>query len=106
MFPALSSPHDGLSSAVCVVELLVPVRQEGVALAHRFTDQRRVFRTKQPGLAAGGVQVGVGPEEGLVRPSLVPTHQQLGARRLEETTNVSCETDGVSVSVGSGLFRG
>jgi len=99
MFPALCSPHDGLSCAVCVVELLVPVGQQGVALAYRFTDQSRVFRTKQPGLSAGGVQVCVGPEERLVRSSLVPTHQQLGARRLEETTNVSCETDGVSTSV-------
>lgn len=86
---APSSPHDGLPGAVSVVELQVPVGQQGVALAHGFTDQRRVFWTEQPGLAAGGVQVGVGPEEGLVRSCLVPTHQQLRVRGLEETTNVS-----------------
>lgn len=86
-------PHDGLSGVVSGIELLVPVGQEGVALAHSFTDQGCVFWAKQPGLAAGCVQVGVGPEEWLVRPRLVPTHQQLGARRLEETSNVSYETD-------------
>lgn len=89
----LPSPHDGLSGAVCGVELLVPVGQEGVALAHCIADQRRVFWAKQPGLAAGCVQVGVGPEERLVGSSLVPTHQQLSARSLEEATDVSCETD-------------
>lgn len=88
---------------MCVVELLVPVGQEGVPLANSFTDQRCVFWAKQPGLTAGGVQVGVGPEERLVRPRLVPTHQQLSARSLEETTDVSYETDGVSAR--SGLFR-
>lgn len=90
----MSSPHDGLSSVFCVVELLVPVGHEGVALAHRFTDQRRVLWTKQPGLAAGRVQVGVGPEEWLVCPRLVPAHEQLRARRLEEAAHISCETDG------------
>lgn len=97
VFPAQCSPHDGLSSLVCVVEQLVPVGQEGVALAHHLTNQCCVFWAKQPGLAAGCVQVGVGSEERLVRPGLVPTHQQLSARRLEETTNVSYETDEVSV---------
>lgn len=91
-FPAQPSPHDGLSGLVCVVELLVPVRQEGVALAHRLTDQCCVFRSKQPRLTARCVQVGVGPKEWLVCPSLVPTHQQLSAWRLEEATNVSYET--------------
>lgn len=97
VFPVQSSPHDGLSSLVCLVELLVPVGQEGVALAHRFTDQRCVFRTEQPGLAAGCVQVSVGPEERLVSARLVPTHKQLSAGRLEESTDISCETDEVSV---------
>lgn len=85
------SPHDRLSSAVCLVELLVPVRQESVALAHCITDQRHVFWTKQPGLTARSIQVGVCPKERLIGSSLVPTHQQLRARGLEEATNISCE---------------
>lgn len=80
---------------VGVVEQLVPVRQEGVALANGLTDQSRVFRAEQPGLTAGRVQVGVGPEERLVSPRLVPAHQQLGAGRLKESTDVGYETDGM-----------
>ncbi len=100
MFPAPFSPHDWLSSLVCMVEQLVPVRQEGIALAYSLTDQCSVFWTKQPGLAARRVQVGVGPEERLVRSCLIPTHQQLSAWRLEKTTNVSCETDRQVVESG------
>ena len=94
----MSSPHDGLSGAVGVVELLVPVRQERVALAHSFTDQSCVLWPKQPGLTARRVQVGMGPEKWLVSPGLVPTHQQISARRLEETSDVSCETGGGNCS--------
>lgn len=86
-------PHDGLSGLVGVVELLVPVGQQGVALAHRLADQGRVLGAEEPGLSAGGVQVGVRPEERLVRPRLVPAHQQLGARGLEEAADVSCGTE-------------
>lgn len=90
-----------------MVELLVPVGQEDVALAHHLTDQRCVDWTMQPGLAARCVHVGVGPEEWHVSPGLVPTHQQLSAWSVEETANVSYETDGVGfcVSVRSGLLR-
>lgn len=94
----LCSPHDRLSSAVGLVELLVPVGQEGVALTNCFTNQCCVFWTKQPGLTTGCVQVGMSPEEWLVRPRLVPTHQQLSARGLEETTNISYEMEEVNVS--------
>lgn len=94
----MSSPHDGLSGAVCMIEQLVPVGQECVALTHCCTDQGGVFWTKQPGLAAGSVQVGVGPEERLVRPCLVPTHQQLAARSLEEASDIGYETDEEDVS--------
>lgn len=91
--PPSSSPHDGLPGAVRVVEHLVPVGQERVALTHHFADQSRVFWTEQPRLATGGVQVGVGPEERLVSPRLVPAHQQLGARGLEETADIGYETE-------------
>lgn len=94
MFPALFSPHDRLSSAVCVVELLVPVWQQCVALAHSFTDQRCVIGTKEPRLTARSIKVGVGPKEWLISSSLVPTHKQLSAWRLEEATNISYETEG------------
>ena len=94
----MSSPHDRVSSLFCVVELLVPVGQEGVALAHRFPDQRCVLWTKQPGLTARCVKVGMGSEERLVRPCLVPTNQQLRVWGLEETAYVSCETEEQSVS--------
>lgn len=92
--PRPDSPHDGLSGAVSLIELLVPVGQKSVALANRVTDQRHVLRTKQPGLAARGVQVGVSPEEWLIGSGLVPAHQQLRARGLEEATNISCEDGG------------
>lgn len=78
---------------MCAVEQLVPVGQEGVALAHGFTDQCSVFWTKQPGLAAGRVQMGMGSIEWLVSTRLVPTHKQFSAGRLEEATDVSCETE-------------
>lgn len=93
------SPHDGLPSRVRVVELLVPEGQKGIALTDNLTDNGGVFCTVQPGLAARRVHVGVGPEERHVTPSLVPTHQQLGTRSVEETTDVSCETYRVSYSV-------
>lgn len=91
---SLSSPHDGLSGTIRLVEQLVPVGQERVALTHSFADQSCVFWTKQPRLTARGVQVSVGPEERLVSPCLVPAHQQLGARSLEETTDIGYETEG------------
>ena len=71
-----------------VVEQLVPVGQQGVALTHRLPDQRRVLGPKQPGLPPGRVQVGVGTEERLVRPRLVPANQQLRAGRLKEPAHV------------------
>lgn len=74
---------------VGVVEQLVPVRQEGVTLADSLPDQSSVLWAKQPGLPAWGVQMGMGPEERLVRPRLVPTHQELSTGRLEETTHIS-----------------
>lgn len=81
--------HDGLARVVGVVEQLVPVGQEGVTLADSLPDQSSVFWAKQPGLPAWGVQMGMGPEEGLVSPCLVPTHQELSTGRLEETTHIS-----------------
>lgn len=82
-----------------MVELLVPEGQKGVALTDNVTDNGGVFCTVQPGLTARRVHVGVGPEERHVTPSLVPTHQQLGARSVEETTDVSCKTYSFSVCV-------
>lgn len=76
-----------------VVELLVPEGQEDVALAYDVTDQLCVVRAVQPGLAAGRVHVGVGSEEGHERTSLVPTHQQLSARSVEEAANVSYDRE-------------
>lgn len=73
-----------------VVELLVPEGQEDVALSYNVTDQFSIFNTVQPGLAAGCVHVGMGSEEGHERTSLVPTHQQVRARSVEEATNISC----------------
>lgn len=72
-----------------MVELLVPEGQEDVALSYDVTDQFGVVCTVQPGLAAGRVHVGVGSEERHERTSLVPTHQQLGARSVEEAANIS-----------------
>lgn len=74
-----------------MVEHLVPEGQEGVALTHNVTDQGRVFGAVQPGLAARCVHVGMGPEERHVATSLVPAHQQLCARSVEETADVGCE---------------
>lgn len=82
-----------------MVELLVPVGQEGVALAHNITDQRGVRRTVQPGLTARRVHVGVGPEEWHVRPSLVPTQQQVSAWSVEETADIGCGTDSISLGI-------
>ena len=72
-----------------LVEAEVPVGQQGVSLAHRIPDQSRVLGAEQPGLPPGGVQVGVGAEEGLVSPGLVPAHQQLLPGGLEEPPDVS-----------------
>lgn len=83
-----SSPHDRLTSRVRVVELLVPVGQQGVALTHYFTDQLGGVRAMQPGLTSRCIHMGVGSEEWHVSPCLVPTHQELSAWIVEETTNV------------------
>lgn len=72
-----------------MIELLVPVRQEGIALADNFPDESSILGAKQPRLTSGGVQVGVCTEEGLVGASLVPTHQQLSTGGLKEATNIS-----------------
>lgn len=85
------SPHDGLASGVRVVEHLVPEGQEGVALTNNVTNHVGVFGTVQPRLTPRRVHVGVGPEEGHVAPSLVPAHQQLRARSVEEAADVGCE---------------
>lgn len=85
----MSLPHDRLASALGVVELQVPVGQKGVALTHSLPDESCVVRAKKPGLPPRGVQVGVGTEEGLVGPRLVPTHQQLRTGSLKETPHVS-----------------
>lgn len=82
-----------------MVELLVPEGQEGVTLTHNITDQRGMKWTVQPGLTARCVHVGVGPEEWHVSPSLVPTHQQISAWSIEETTNIGCGTDRVSLRI-------
>lgn len=74
-----------------MVEHLVPEGQEGVALTYNVTNNGRVFGTVQPRLTAGRVHVGVGPEERHVATSLVPTHQQLRARGVEEAADVGCE---------------
>lgn len=83
------SPHDRLASVVGVVEELVPVGQQGVALSHGFTDQCCVLRTKEPWLTPRRVQVSVGPEERLIGTSLIPAHQQLRIGRFEEAPDIS-----------------
>lgn len=74
-----------------MVEHLVPEGEECVALADYVTNHGRVFGTMQPGFTARRVHVGVGPEEGHVATGLVPAHQQLSARSVEEAADVGCE---------------
>lgn len=82
-------PHDRLASLVGVVELLIPVGQEDVALSYNVTDHFGVVKTMQPRLAAGCVHVGVGSKEWHERTGLVPTHQQFSAWSVEEAANIS-----------------
>lgn len=83
------SPHDRLASLVRVVELLIPEREEDVALSYNVTDQFGVVKAMQPRLTAGCVHVGVGSKEWHERTSLVPTHQQFSAWSVEEAANIS-----------------
>lgn len=82
-------PHDRLAGLVCMVELLVPVGQESIALADNIPDNSSVLRAKQPRLTSGSVQVSMCTEERLVGASLVPAHQQLSTGSLKEATNIS-----------------
>lgn len=100
----VSSPHDRLPSLVCVVELLVPVGEEGVALAYGFTDECRVFGTKQPGLTPRCIQVGVCPKERLIRPRLIPSDQQLRARSLKEAAHIRWNIHEPRVTIHSGFL--
>lgn len=82
-------PHNRLASPVCIVELLVPVGQQSIALTDSIPDDSSVLRAKQPRLTSGGVQVGMCTKERLVGASLVPTHQQLSTGGLKEASNIS-----------------
>lgn len=82
-------PHDRLAGPVRMVELLVPVRQESIALADSISDKSSVLRTKQPRFTSGGVQVGMCTKERLVGTSLIPSHKQLSSGGLKEATNIS-----------------
>lgn len=57
-----------------VVELLIPVGQEDVALSYNVTDELGVVEPLEPRLAAWCVHVGVGSKEWHERTGLVPTH--------------------------------
>lgn len=91
-------PHDRLASLVGVVELLIPVGQEDVALSYNVTDHFGVVKTMQPRLAAGCVHVGVGSKEWHERTGLVPTHQQFSAWSVKEAANISYKR-------GSGIIK-
>lgn len=83
------SPHNRLSCAVCIVEKLVPVRQESISLAYRLPDEGSVLGSEQPGFPAGCVYVSMCTEKRLVSSRLVPSHQKLSAGMFKETTNIS-----------------
>lgn len=80
---------------VCVIEELVPVREESVSLTYGLPDESRVLWTEQPRLSARGVQMSVSAEEGLIRSRLIPSDQQLGAGMLEESTHIGWERRGL-----------
>ncbi|CAN8031288.1 unnamed protein product, partial [Ixodes persulcatus] len=82
----------GQAGPLVLPEQGVPEGQQGVALAQGVPHVLQRLLPKVPRLPPLGVDVRVGPEEGL-QTHLVPAHTELCIRVLEESANV-CAGEG------------
>eukprot|EP01136_Pigoraptor_vietnamica_P001289 Opistho-1_new@27719 len=81
-------PHDRLARNRRFVEERVEQRQQLVARNHGLANGKLCGVVKEPRLAAARVEMGVRAEERCVGARLVPAHEQLGLRVLEEAADV------------------
>lgn len=94
-------PHNGRAVGRRLCRERVDVGQQPVALAHGLAHGGEVRLAVQPRLAPLGLDVRVRAEEGLVGGRLVPAHQQLHIRVVEE----ACRGRGGAHAARRGALR-